>query len=249
MFLDLTVIKGKIMLKIDQITKAFTGVKAVDNISLEIPVGEVFGFLGPNGAGKTTTLRMIMDILQPDTGTISIDGVLSTQCDHTKIGYLPEERGIYQKAKVRDVVEYFAKLKSVPLSEVKDRANIWFKKLKIEDLADKKVGELSKGNQQKVQFIISVINNPVLMILDEPFTGLDPVNQKVLQNIIKDFKEQKRTIILSTHQMAKVEENCDSMCLIHKGKIITMGKTKDIMEKHGGSLDNAFIDLVGDTDE
>ncbi|MCF7833224.1 MAG: ATP-binding cassette domain-containing protein [Candidatus Marinimicrobia bacterium] len=237
------------MLKIDNISKAFTGIKAVDNISLDIPVGEVFGFLGPNGAGKTTTLRMIMDIIQPDSGTITIDGKPSTSCDHTRIGYLPEERGIYQKAKVRDVVEYFGKLKSVHVSEVKERANYWFSRLKIQDLADKKVAELSKGNQQKVQFIIAVINDPVLMILDEPFTGLDPVNQKILQDIIKDFKAQDRTIILSTHQMAKVEENCDSMCLIHKGKIITLGKTKDIMEKHGGSLDKAFIELVGDTDE
>jgi ABC-2 type transport system ATP-binding protein len=237
------------MLKIDNVSKAFTGIKAVDEISLDIPVGEVFGFLGPNGAGKTTTLRMIMDILQPDSGVIRIDGVPSTQCDHSRIGYLPEERGIYQKAKVRDVVEYFAKLKSVPFSEVKERAGNWFKKLKIEDLADKKVAELSKGNQQKVQFIISVINDPVLMILDEPFTGLDPVNQKILQDIIKEFKSQDKTIILSTHQMAKVEENCDSMCMIHKGKIITVGKTQDIMAKHGGSLDKAFIDMIGDTDE
>jgi ABC-2 type transport system ATP-binding protein len=237
------------MLKIDNISKAFTGVTAVDNISLDIPVGEVFGFLGPNGAGKTTTLRMIMDIIQPDTGKIMIDGILSTECDHKRIGYLPEERGIYQKAKVRDVVEYFAKLKSVPLSEVKDRANLWFSKLKIQDLVDKKVGELSKGNQQKVQFIIAVINDPILMILDEPFTGLDPVNQKVLQDIIKNFKVENKTIILSTHQMAKVEENCDSMCLIHKGKIITQGKTQDIMQKHGGSLDKAFIELIGETHE
>ena len=237
------------MLKIDHISKAFTGVKAVDDIFLDIPVGEVFGFLGPNGAGKTTTLRMIMDIIQPDTGKIMIDGTLSTECDHKRIGYLPEERGIYQKAKVREVVEYFAKLKSVPPSEVKERANMWFSKLRIQDLVDKKVGELSKGNQQKVQFIIAVINDPILMILDEPFTGLDPVNQKVLQDIIKDFKAQNKTIILSTHQMAKVEENCDSMCLIHKGKIITQGKTQDIMQKHGGSLDKAFIELIGETHE
>ncbi|MEA2077251.1 MAG: ATP-binding cassette domain-containing protein [Candidatus Marinimicrobia bacterium] len=237
------------MLKIDHINKAFTGVKAVDDISLDIPVGEVFGFLGPNGAGKTTTLRMIMDIIQPDSGLITIDGEPSTTCDHKRIGYLPEERGIYQKAKVRDVVEYFGKLKSIPQSEVKERANYWFSRLKIEELADKKVAELSKGNQQKVQFIIAVINDPILMILDEPFTGLDPVNQKILQDVIKDFKAQEHTIILSTHQMAKVEENCDSMCLIHKGKIITMGKTKDIMEKHGGSLDKAFIELIGDSDE
>lgn len=237
------------MLKIDKISKAFTGVRAVDDITLFIPEGEVFGFLGPNGAGKTTTIRMIMDILQPDTGTIMINGQLSTKCDHKNIGYLPEERGIYQKAKVREVVEYFAKLKSVPLHEVKERSEIWFKKLKIEDLADMKVGELSKGNQQKVQFVIAVINEPDLMILDEPFTGLDPMNQKVLQDIISEFKSQNKTVILSTHQMAKVEENCDSMCLIHKGKIVTQGKTLDIMNKYGGSLDKAFIELIGGSDE
>ena len=237
------------MLKIKEVSKSFTGVKAVDHISLDIPVGEVFGFLGPNGAGKTTTLRMIMNIIQPDSGEILIDNEISTSCSHARIGYLPEERGIYQKANVRDVVEYFAKLKSVPAHDIKERANFWFDKLKIQDLADMKVSELSKGNQQKVQFIISVINDPKLMILDEPFTGLDPVNQKILQNIIHDFKSKGKTIILSTHQMAKVEENCDSMCLIHKGKIITEGKTQEIMAKHGGSLDNAFIEMVGETNE
>ncbi len=237
------------MLKIDNVSKIFTGVKAVDSISLEIPTGEVFGFLGPNGAGKTTTIRMIMDIIQPDSGQITINEELSTQCDHKKIGYLPEERGIYQKAKVRDVVEYFARLKSVPNIEVKERANKWFKKLQIEDLADMKVGELSKGNQQKVQFIISVINEPDMMILDEPFTGLDPVNQKVLQDIISEFKAQDKTVILSTHQMAKVEENCDSMCLIRKGRIVKQGKTIEIMKEYGGSLDKAFIELVGGENE
>ena len=237
------------MLLVKGVSKTFTGVKAVDNISLEIPVGEVFGFLGPNGAGKTTTLRMIMNIIQPDSGTIEINGEMSTSCSHARIGYLPEERGIYQKAKVLEVVEYFAKLKSVPVGEIKERVDDWFTKLKIHELADKKVAELSKGNQQKVQFVIAVINDPDLMILDEPFTGLDPVNQRILQDIIRDFKSKGKTIILSTHQMAKVEENCDSMCLIHKGRIVTLGKTRDIMNEHGGSLDNAFIKLVGEHDE
>lgn len=237
------------MLKIDKISKVFTSVKAVDEISLDIPVGEVFGFLGPNGAGKTTTLRMIMDIIQPDSGSIKINGVLSTKCDHSFVGYLPEERGIYQKAKVLDVVEYFSKLKSVPSSEVKARAENWFKKLKIEELANMKVGELSKGNQQKVQFIIAVINEPDLMIFDEPFTGLDPINQKLVRDIISEFKSQNKTVILSTHQMAKVEENCDSMCLIHKGKIVSQGKVEDIKKEYGGSLDNAFIQLTGGSDE
>lgn len=237
------------MLIIDHVSKVFTGLKAVDNISLEIPTGEVFGFLGPNGAGKTTTIRMIMDILQPDSGKITINDELSTKCDHRKIGYLPEERGIYQKAKVREVVEYFGRLKSVPNAELKDRVSKWFKKLQIEDLADMKVGELSKGNQQKVQFIISVINEPDMMIFDEPFTGLDPVNQKVLQDIISEFKADNKTVILSTHQMAKVEENCDSMCLIRKGQIVKQGRTADIMKEYGGSLDKAFIELVGGEDE
>ncbi|MFO7841351.1 MAG: ATP-binding cassette domain-containing protein [Fidelibacterota bacterium] len=234
------------MLKIDRVTKSFTGVTAVNDISLEIPKGEVFGFLGPNGAGKTTTLRMIMNIIQPDKGMIYIDGVPSTRCDHRRVGYLPEERGIYQKAKVRDVVEYLAKLKSVPSQEAKERSEKWFARLHMEKLADKKVFELSKGNQQKIQFIISVINEPNLIIFDEPFTGLDPVNQKILQDIINEFRSQERTIILSTHQMAKVEENCEKMCLIHNGEIITYGSTRDVMQQHGGRLDDAFIALVGE---
>ncbi|MFA6617654.1 MAG: ATP-binding cassette domain-containing protein [Candidatus Neomarinimicrobiota bacterium] len=237
------------MLKIDKISKAFTGVKAVNKISLHIPEGEVFGFLGPNGAGKTTTLRMIMDILQPDSGTIRINDQLSTKCDHKYVGYLPEERGIYQKAKVQEVVEYFAKLKSVSSSEVKSRTEKWLKKLKINDLANKKVEELSKGNQQKVQFIIAVINEPALMIFDEPFTGLDPINQILVRDIISEFKSQNKTVILSTHQMAKVEENCDSMCLIHKGEIVAQGKVADIKNEYGGSLDKAFIQLTGGPDE
>ncbi len=237
------------MLKIDHITKRFTGITAVDDISLEISKGEIFGFLGPNGAGKTTVLRMIMDIIQPDKGNISINGVPSIHCEYSKIGYLPEERGIYQKAKVCEVVEYFGKLKSLSTQKAREHAKIWFSKLHIENLANKKVAELSKGNQQKVQFIIAVINEPTLLLLDEPFTGLDPVNQKILRNIILDFKSRGRTVILSTHQMAKVEEICDTMCLIHKGKIISYGITREIMDQHGGRLDDAFIALVGDNNE
>ncbi|MBW6458319.1 MAG: ATP-binding cassette domain-containing protein [FCB group bacterium] len=237
------------MLSIDRVTKQFTGVTAVKDISLEIPDGIVYGILGPNGAGKTTTLRMIMNIIRPDSGTIRIDGIPSLDYDYRHVGYLPEERGIYQKAKVREVVEYFARLKSVPPALARERSEHWFSKLRIGDLADKKVKELSKGNQQKIQFIISVINEPKFMILDEPFSGLDPVNQKILQNIIAEFTTQGRTVILSTHLMAKVEENCGSMCLIHKGEVVAQGATKDIMAQHGGRLDDAFIALVGDHDE
>jgi ABC-2 type transport system ATP-binding protein len=233
------------MLSIDHVTKQFTGVTAVKDISLEIPDGAVYGILGPNGAGKTTTLRMIMNIIRPDTGVIRIDGISSLDYDYSQVGYLPEERGIYQKAKVREVVEYFARLKSVPLPLARERSEQWFSKLQIADLADKKVRELSKGNQQKIQFIISVINEPKLMILDEPFSGLDPLNQKIMQNIIADFSSRGHTVILSTHLMAKVEENCDSMCLIHKGELVAQGATKDIMARHGGRLDDAFIALVG----
>jgi ABC-2 type transport system ATP-binding protein len=234
------------MLKIDNVSKSFTGVKAVDRISLEIARGSIFGFLGPNGAGKTTTLRMIMNIIRPDSGTISIDGIAGEHYDHSKIGYLPEERGLYQKASVREVVEYFAKLRSMPAAEAKSNTAYWFSRLQVGPLADKKVFELSKGNQQKIQFIIAVINDPQLMILDEPFTGLDPLNQKILRDIMRDFREQGRTVILSTHQMAKVEENCDSMCLIHQGAIMAKGGVDEIKTRYGGSLDDAFIALVGE---
>lgn len=237
------------MLKIENISKSFTGVKAVDNISLEIPKSAVFGFLGPNGAGKTTTLRMIMNIIQPDSGSITIDGVPGEKYDHSRIGYLPEERGLYQKAKVREAVEYFAKLRAMSTADAKESAAYWFSRLKVDELADKKVFELSKGNQQKIQFIIAVINDPRLMILDEPFTGLDPLNQKILREIMLDFRSQERTVILSTHQMAKVQENCDSMCLIHRGSIMAQGSVNDISRQYGGSLDEAFIALVEEKNE
>ncbi|MFA5705395.1 MAG: ATP-binding cassette domain-containing protein [Candidatus Neomarinimicrobiota bacterium] len=238
--------KGSDMLKIEGISKSFTGVKAVNNISLDIPRGRIFGLLGPNGAGKTTTLRMIMNIIQPDSGHILIDGIPGERYDHSRIGYLPEERGLYQKAVVRDVVEYFAKLRSMTAADAKSSASYWFSRLQIGELADKKVYELSKGNQQKVQFLIAVINDPQLMILDEPFTGLDPINQKILRDIMKDFKVQDRTVILSTHLMAKVEENCDYLCLIHRGEVKAQGATQDIKTQYGGSLDEAFIALAGE---
>lgn len=237
------------MLKLDKVKKYFTDVKAVDGIDLEIQDGCILGILGPNGAGKTTTIRMIMNIIQPDSGSILMDGIDSIHFDHSQIGYLPEERGVYQKAKVVDVIRYFAALRSLSASMITEQTEKWLKKLKIEDLADMKASELSKGNQQKVQFILAVIHEPDILILDEPFTGLDPMNQKILHQIIQDFKSQGKTIILSTHQMAKVEELCDSIAFINKGQIIKTGATKDVMKEFNNSLDQAFITLVGGDNE
>jgi ABC-2 type transport system ATP-binding protein len=203
---------------IDNLRKTFGPKVAVDGFSLRIPTGSLTGFIGPNGAGKTTTIRMIMSILFPDSGQLSVLGKASAVESKDRIGYLPEERGIYRKMKVLDFVEYIAKLKGLDGSEAATRGKKWLEKVGLGEVAKKKCQELSKGMQQKVQFISAVIHEPELIILDEPFSGLDPVNSRLLRELIDEQHRAGRTIIFSTHQMMQAETLCDRVVMIHQGK-------------------------------
>ncbi|MGC9512682.1 MAG: ABC transporter ATP-binding protein [Fidelibacterota bacterium] len=221
------------MLKLEKVTKHFEKVHAVQDVSFQVSRGSVYGLLGPNGAGKTTTIRMIMNIIQPDSGTIRIGDGTSGGTDSRMLGYLPEERGLYQKRKIREVIRFFGQLKGLSLKEAADHCQIWLDRFGMSDQADRKVSELSKGNQQKIQFIVATVSFPELLILDEPFTGLDPVNQIILKDIIREFRDEGKTIVLSTHQMDQVEQLCDHICLINKGQVVLEGALASIKEKHG----------------
>ncbi len=221
------------MLTLQNVTKHFENVRAVDNISFHVPPGCIYGLLGPNGAGKTTTIRMIMNIIRPDSGKILIRKKTVREAGNRNTGYLPEERGLYQKRKIREVVQFFGQLKGLSPKEAAGNGNYWLKRFELEDQAERKIIELSKGNQQKIQFIVAAINFPDLLILDEPFTGLDPVNQILMKDIIREFREKDKTVVLSTHQMDQVEKLCDRICLINRGQVILEGPLDFVKEKHG----------------
>ena len=221
------------MLLLQNVTKVFDTVRAVDDLSMEVESGDIYGLLGPNGAGKTTTIRMIMGIIRPDSGMIQLDDDPITVETKDRIGYLPEERGLYQKMKLRETVEYFASLKNLDPDRVRDRTNSYLDRFDLLPRAEDKIEELSKGNQQKVQFIISIIHSPQLLILDEPFSGLDPVNQVLLKEIIGELREQGTTVLLSTHQMEQVEKLCERICLIHKGSAVLRGNLREIKREYG----------------
>ena len=196
------------MLQITNLTKQFKKIKAVDNISLKVQKGDIYGFLGPNGAGKTTSIRMIMGIIKPDNGIIKLNASDINSINRRKLGYLPEDRGLYQKQNLSEILYYFGCLKGLDKKDSKNRANLWLERFNLDDQKKRKVEELSKGNQQKIQFIIALLHDPQLIILDEPFTGLDPVNQILLKEVIKEKQEEGKTIIFSTHQMEQVERLC-----------------------------------------
>jgi len=223
------------MLLVNGLVKRFNSTLAVDNLSFQVTPGKIFGLIGPNGAGKTTTIRAILNIIKPTSGEIIFNGNPITNEYYNIIGYLPEERGLYKRSKVVDVLVYFASLKNMNKSEAIDRADFWLKKLKISDLRDKKIEQLSKGNQQKVQLIAAIIHNPQLLILDEPFTGFDPINQQEVKDLIQDFLSEGKTIILSTHQMDLAEKLCEDILLINNGKTVNSGKLSDIKKNFGGN--------------
>ena len=216
-------------------SKAFGEKVALDNVSVEIPKGQIFGLLGPNGAGKTTLIRIINRITIPNLGTVLFDGRPITQDDVEKIGYLPEERGLYRKMKVGEQAMYFAQLKGMSYREAQDELKKWFVRFGIESWWNKKVEELSKGMAQKVQFITTVVHKPKLLILDEPFSGFDPVNAQVIREEILRLKEEGSTIILSTHNMESVEELCDSIALINKSHVVITGGVDEIRRKYGNN--------------
>lgn len=220
------------LLEIKEVSKFFATHKALDNVSLSVPQGSIFGLLGPNGAGKTSLIRIINQISTPDTGEVLFRGQPLNSEHIYQIGYLPEERGLYKKQSVWDQMIYFAQLKGLSLTDAKQRSETWLKKFDLQNWKGKKVEELSKGMQQKVQFIITVLHQPTLLILDEPFTGFDPINAELLKNEIKAMKQNGTTILYSTHRMESVEEMCDHICLINKSKKILDGSVKDIKKEY-----------------
>lgn len=232
------------MLSVKDLTKSYGDIVAVDSISFEVEKGQIFGLLGPNGAGKTTTMRMILNIINPTSGKIIFNREKSLSNFYDIVGYLPEERGLYKKSRVIDLILYFASLKGMKRSFAKIEAKKWLSKLEISDLAVRKIGELSKGNQQKVQFICSIIHNPEILIFDEPFTSLDPINQQEIKNLILEFANNGKIIILSTHQMDIAEKLCAKIFLINKGKEVCSGLLSDIKGKFGSN--NIKLGIDGD---
>lgn len=221
------------MLSVNNLHKEFKNVIAVNDVSFTVEPGRIFGILGPNGAGKTTTIRCLLDIIKPDRGEIHFNGEVADESFRNKVGYLPEERGLYSKSKVIDVLCYFGELRGLSHSDAKNQTMHFLKKLEISNYAGKKVNELSKGNQQKIQFVAAVINNPTILILDEPFAGLDPINQQLIKNLIQEFLDDGRIILLSTHQMEVAERLCSQILLINKGEEILKGKLSEIKKNFG----------------
>jgi ABC-2 type transport system ATP-binding protein len=220
-------------LSIQQVTKKFGSFTAVDRLSLTIDPGEMFGFLGANGAGKTTTFRMVLGLLDPTAGEIKWNGSSIDYATSGEIGYLPEERGLYPKMKVKDQIVYLARLRGMDKKDILKELSYWLERFNIPQYLDKKVEELSKGNQQKIQFISSVIHKPKLLILDEPFSGLDPVNVELLKDAVRELKKKGTTIVFSSHRMEHVEELCESLCIMHHGHPVVYGGLKDIKRSFG----------------
>ena len=219
-------------LETNEVVKQYANHLALNKVSIRVPRGTVFGLLGPNGAGKTTLIRIITRITAPDSGSVTIDGRPSRGEDVYNIGYMPEERGLYKKMKVGEQAMYLAQLRGLPKRDAHRELMIWFRRFNIMDWYNRKVEELSKGMQQKVQFISTVIHNPDLLIFDEPFSGFDPVNTDIVKNEMLRLKDEGKTIILSTHNMESVEELCDNIALIHKSQVVLQGNVFDIRKKH-----------------
>lgn len=220
------------LLSVRGVSKQFAAHKALENVSIEVPRGRIFGLLGPNGAGKTTLIRIINHITLPDTGEVWFDGKPLSQEDVAQIGYLPEERGLYRKMKVGEQALYLAQLKGLSRHEAQKRLEVWFEKFQIMPWWNKKLEELSKGMQQKIQFIITVLHEPKLLIFDEPFSGFDPLNAELLKQEMLQLRDRGATIIFSTHNMASVEEVCDDIALIHRSQVRLQGNVQDIREQN-----------------
>jgi len=231
---------------LDNVSKSFGDVRAVDALSVAVPSGSIYGFLGPNGAGKTTTLRMIMDIIRPDSGRIEVLGKASTSPVRERIGYMPEERGLYRKMTVARVLAYFGSIKGLSAGQLARRVPQWLGRVELDGWAEKKVEELSRGMHQKLQFAVTCINEPDLLILDEPFSGLEPVNLDLLKGVILDIRDKGKTVIFSTHVMHEAERLCECIVLINKGKAILDGVLDEI---RGDRRPHAVsVELEGDTD-
>jgi len=231
-------------LEVETVSKKFGDFYAVKNLSFNIPEGAVYGLLGPNGAGKTTTIRMVMNIILPDEGRIKVLGHRMDEEMKSRIGYLPEDRGLYPKMKIGELLLFLAELKGMKKNEAQKRIDYWLKRFDLSAWRNKKVEELSRGMQQKLQFIVTVIHKPQLIILDEPFAGLDPINTKLLKDIMLEMKREGGTIIFSTHRMEQVEMICDNICLINKAEKVLEGNLNMIKKQYGKNT--VVVDYEGD---
>jgi ABC-2 type transport system ATP-binding protein len=232
------------MLAATGLRKEFAGVVAADGVTFSVRRGEILGLLGPNGAGKTTSIRMVLNILLPDAGTILYDGRPFAEPIRNIVGYLPEERGLYRKSRVLDTILYFAALRGMSTAGAKAAAYRWLQKFQLLTQKDRKIEELSKGNQQKVQFISAVIHDPDLVVLDEPFSGLDPVNQLLFKESLLDLRARGKAVIFSTHQMDAAERLSDTLCLIHRGRVVLEGGVADVKRQYGSNT--VHLEFSGD---
>ena len=235
------------ILQVNNVYKQYANHLALNNVSITVPRGEIFGLLGPNGAGKTTLIRIINNITAPDKGEVLFDGKKLSEKDIYRIGYLPEERGLYKKMKVGDEAMYLCRLKGVSKSDAQKKLKYWFEKFKIESWWNKKVEELSKGMAQKIQFITTVLHEPELLIFDEPFSGFDPVNADIIKQEILELKKKGTTIIFSTHNMESVEQLCDNIALINKSEVVLTGRVNEI--KKSQSTNTYHIECTGIEEE
>lgn len=220
------------MIEVENLVKHYANVKAVDGVSFSVGKGEIFGLLGPNGAGKTTTIRTIMDIIKPDSGTVRLMGQPMTEASKARIGYLPEERGLYKSFRLLECLTYLGALKGMPRNEASQRAAALLEQTGLGEYARRKVQELSKGMTQKAQFLATLVHDPALLILDEPFQGLDPINTEMLKQILLEEQNRGKTIILSTHDMNQVEEMCNRILLINHGRVVLYGQLAEIKAEH-----------------
>ncbi len=229
-------------LQVENVRKSFNGVPAVQNVSLTVEEGEIFGFLGPNGAGKTTTIRMILNIYQPDAGRVLWQGRPAPATARGLWGYLPEERGLYPKMHVVDQLLFLTQLYGRSRSEAQRDVDYWLDRLQITQNRNKRVDELSKGNQQKVQFLVAILHDPDILLMDEPFSGLDPVNEKLLKDVLRELHARGKTIVLSTHEMSMVEELCEDIAIINRGEIVVAGGVREVRRSAGRKVVRLALD-------
>lgn len=220
---------------VERVFKSYGSFKAVSDLTFEVKRGEIFAMLGPNGAGKSTTMRMILDIIKPDSGTITVFGHPITDQAKDRIGYLPEDRGLYRNVRVLEMMIYLGRLKGMSTHDAKARALELLEHLEMSEVAKKKVSELSKGMHQKIQFAVTVIHRPELMIVDEPFSGLDPLNTRVLMDLVREMRDQGATVVMSTHQMSQVEELCERLLMINKGELALYGEVEEIRRRYAAN--------------
>jgi len=230
------------VIELQHVSKIFGKFPAVDDLSFRVPRGIAFGLLGPNGAGKTTTIRMIMNIMAPDFGEIRVLGSPMSRETQNRIGYLPEERGLYRKMKVADHLYFLAAIKEVPKDKARERIGSWVDKMELRPWLNKKVDELSKGMQQKVQFIATIVHDPELLILDEPFSGLDPINTALMKEYFQEFRARGKTIVFSTHVLEQAEKLCDEICLLARSKKILEGPLRDLKRQFSRNLVHLSVD-------